>query len=846
MMTGIIAVFVIGTYEKEQKRMLANQQFTLISVLADEISQKLNTSHDALLQVARNIPESYFKDHRKLQHYIELNKALYALFHNILIYSDEGIILAANPQLTKYKGKDLSHLDYVQRTLEFGTPLVSDPFVSPVSKQPLIVMTAPIISKEGEVLGFMGGSQYFLKEHLLGNLLTAKLGKTGYFYISAKNRQILVHPNKKHILKVIDPKGSNSTYDAALNGFEGVREDNSSSSGQGLFGMKKLNFSNWLLTGVLPAEEAFLPIRNSRNRLILLMVAGAATTVCFVWAMLNFLLTPLTLLHQHIRAYTDNPDMEEEIKLRRKDEIGKLADDFNKMARSLSKSKEMSEKLIHSMQDGFTELDTSGVHINANPAFLNMTGFSKGEIIGTGVPHPYWPPEEMHSIESAFKKTKNDQQSDHELIFMKKSGERFPVIVSPSSLKDDHGNVIRYFATVKDITERKEYEKQIRQTSKMESVGNLAGGIAHEFNNMLAIIMGNNELISEEVPKESLAKESTEEIRIAGLRAREVVKQLLTFSRKDNVSNKVLDLKSVIQESMKLIRSTTPVNIKIEQKLLEGTFQVMGNDTQINQILINLCKNAVDALPENEGVITIELFNESIGTQQVQHKAKLPPGRYVKLIISDNGSGIEDGVIERVFEPYYTTKDVGAGTGIGLAVVHGIVEGHGGEIVVESKPGRGTSFIIYLPTHDGPQEHKSDEIDIFPVGDEHILYVDDEVSIANIGKRLLEGLGYTIETTTDPVKALDMVKNNPKKFDLLITDMAMPNMTGDQLIIETLKINRDIPTIICTGYSERISEISALDIGANSFIMKPVNKLELAKVVRKVLDDAKGPSISNH
>lgn len=538
--------------------------------------------------------------------------------------------------------------------------------------------------------------------------------------------------------------------------------------------------------------------------------------------------------------------MEEEIRLSQNDEIGKLAASFNKMARSLSKSKKISENLIQSMHDGFTELDASGVHINANPAFLNMTGFSKGEIIGTGTPHPYWPPEEIHSIESAFKKTQNDQQSDHELVFMKKSGERFPVIVSPSSIKDDHGRVIRYFATVKDITNRKEYEKRIQQASKMESIGNLAGGIAHEFNNMLAIIMGNNELIGEEVPPESLAKESTEEIRIAGLRAREVVKQLLTFSRQDNVSQKVLDLKSVVQESMKLIRSTTPTNIKIEQKLSEDTFTILGNGTQINQVLINLCKNAVDALPEIKGVITIELYNETIDTQQVRHQVTLPPGKYSKLIVTDNGTGMEEGVIERVFEPYYTTKAVGAGTGIGLAVVHGIVERHGGEIIVDSKLGQGTSFIIYLPTHEGLQKHESDEIDIFPVGDECVLYVDDEISIAKLGKRLLEGLGYRTETTTDPNKALDMVKKVPNKFDLLITDMAMPNMTGNQLVIETLKIRQDMPIIICTGDSDKISEKDAVDIGASSFIMKPINKLELAKTVRNVLDDAKEAKLSIH
>jgi CheY-like chemotaxis protein len=317
------------------------------------------------------------------------------------------------------------------------------------------------------------------------------------------------------------------------------------------------------------------------------------------------------------------------------------------------------------------------------------------------------------------------------------------------------------------------------------------------------------------------------------------VKQLLTFSRQGNAVKKALDFTFVVQESIKLIRSSTPVNIKIEQNLSADTYPVMGNDTQINQLLINLCNNAIDALPVKGGLITIELLNETIDILQTKYQTKLKPGQYAKLIVSDNGVGMDKVILDRVFEPYFTTKDIGEGTGIGLAVVHGIVERHGGAIYVDSKPGQGTIFTIFLPAHEGLLEQETDEQDILPVGDECILYVDDEPSIALLGKRHLENLGYTAESTTDPQKALDMVRSDPIKFDLLITDMAMPNMTGDQLIIETLKIRQDMPTIICTGYSAKISEKEAADIGARSYIMKPINKSELATTVRKVLDSAK-------
>jgi PAS domain S-box-containing protein len=428
-------------------------------------------------------------------------------------------------------------------------------------------------------------------------------------------------------------------------------------------------------------------------------------------------------------------------------------------------------------------------------------------------------------------------------VHQRKNGTRYPVEVHLQLMTI--GAPV-FVAIILDITERKQAEAErvrlesdLQQAQKMESIGNLAGGIAHEFNNLLAIIMGNNELIIEELPQGSLARESTEDIRIAGIRARDVVKQLLTFSRQDDAVKKVMDFTSVVQESMKLIRTSTPVNIKIEQNLSADTYPVMGNNTQVNQLLINLCNNAVDALPEKGGIITIELLNETIDIKQTKHQTKLKSGQYAKLIVSDNGIGMDTEILDRVFEPYFTTKAFGEGTGIGMAVVHGIVERHGGAIIADSKPGQGTTFTIFLPAHEGLFEQETEERDILPVGDEYILYVDDEPSIATLGKRLLEGLGYTTESTTDPKKALDMVRNDPNKFDLLITDMAMPNMTGEQLVIETLKIRQNMPIIICTGYSAKISEKEAADIGVRSFVMKPINKSELAKMVRKVLDGAK-------
>ncbi len=398
-----------------------------------------------------------------------------------------------------------------------------------------------------------------------------------------------------------------------------------------------------------------------------------------------------------------------------------------------------------------------------------------------------------------------------------------------------------------DFTERKKAEKekaelqtQLNQAQKMESIGTLAGGIAHEFNNILSIIIGNNELVMEELPERSLARESTEEIETAGMRARDVVKQLLTFSKQDSGVKKVMNFRSVVQESIKLIRSSTPANIEIQQTLYEDVYSVLGNDTQINQLLINLCNNAVDAMPTTGGILTVELLNETVNEKHAKGHLNLKPGQYVKLVVSDNGYGMDKETIDRIFEPYYTTKEIGHGSGIGLAIVHGIIERHHGSVTVNSHPGQGTIFTIFLPAHEVLIDQEADEEILLPTGKERILYVDDEPSIAKLGKRRLENLGYTVESTTDPLEALEMVKTDIDKFDLVISDMAMPKMTGDKLAIELMKIRPDIPFILCTGYSKTMSEDSSSEIGIKAFAYKPIVKADLAKTVREVLDQVNG------
>jgi CheY-like chemotaxis protein len=369
----------------------------------------------------------------------------------------------------------------------------------------------------------------------------------------------------------------------------------------------------------------------------------------------------------------------------------------------------------------------------------------------------------------------------------------------------------------------------------MEAIGTLAGGIAHDFNNILGIILGNTELSMYDVPEWNPTRLNLEEIRTASLRAKDVVQQLLSFARKTKLEKKPTNIIPIIKESLKLLRSSIPTSIEIRQNIPKDIDTILADPTQINQVLINLCTNAEHAMLDG-GIIEVDLKNVELDEDIAAKYPELNPGRYVNLVIDDTGHGIAQEDIDRIFDPYFTTKEVDRGTGMGLAVVHGIVKGHNGFISVKSEPGKGTAFSVFFPVVEKEAVVETETDEELPSGNERILFVDDEESIVGIGHQILERLGYKVESTTSPIDALELFRSKPDQFDLVITDMAMPKMTGDKLVKEILKIQPDIPIILCTGFSEKIDEKKAKAIGVADYIEKPLDMRDYAMKIRKVLD----------
>jgi len=424
-------------------------------------------------------------------------------------------------------------------------------------------------------------------------------------------------------------------------------------------------------------------------------------------------------------------------------------------------------------------------------------------------------------------------------------------IVSPKDNRSYHvsqtpimhrDGAVSKMTILRDTTDLIKLEGQLRHAQKMEAIGSLAGGIAHDFNNVLFAIIGYTELSIDSVPEGSNTRRNLREVLKAADRAKDMIQQILTFSRKTEKVKKPISVQYVLKEAVKLIRTSLPSTIEIRQDIDMNCGPIMADPTQIHEIIMNLGTNAYHAMREKGGVLGITLRQEEIGFDDSKYDPNIHTGAYLKLIVEDTGHGIDANIMEKIFDPYFTTKSVEEGTGMGLSIVHGIVMDYGGDIRVYSEPGKGTSFSVYLPLIEtgietGSVEPKIISAEPVPTGRERILLIDDEEQVVQMVQQILESLGYHITPCTSSVKAFEAFRAKPDNFALVITDMTMPNMTGAELATRLLEIRSDIPIILCTGFSDLMNEKKANALGIRGYVMKPVIRDKMARTIRKVLDE---------
>ncbi|MBA3027827.1 MAG: PAS domain S-box protein [Desulfobacteraceae bacterium] len=504
-----------------------------------------------------------------------------------------------------------------------------------------------------------------------------------------------------------------------------------------------------------------------------------------------------------------------------------------------------------SAQEAIIRIDDKGVICFWNESAQKIFGYTAEEAAGKNL-HQLLAPPRFHEAQTQpfkhFQETGMGPVVGKTLEFqgLKKDGTEFPIELSVSGIKIRD----KWHATgiIRDITKRKEeenernkMEEQLRQSQKMEAIGTLAGGIAHDFNNILSAVNGFTELALDEVEKGCTMESYLQEIYMAGKRAKDLVRQILTIARKTEEQIKPLQVDIIAKEALKLLRSSLPTTIEIKQKFKSSSL-IMADPTRIHQVFMNLCTNAAHAMEEKGGVLTVGLGDIKFHTAGDTPHGKLKPGEYMEISVADTGSGISSDIIESIFNPYFTTKKTGEGTGLGLAVVNGIIKNCGGEITVNSQVGSGTVFTVYLPIIKKRAEKEPYQVEDLPAGTERILVVDDELPLLELNRKMLEGLGYAVTIQSGSLASLELFQLKPYSFDLILTDMTMPNLTGDELAREMLKIRPDIPIILFTGYSKKFTGELASEIGIKAFAYKPIDKAQMAKIVRKVLDEAKVPS----
>ena len=533
---------------------------------------------------------------------------------------------------------------------------------------------------------------------------------------------------------------------------------------------------------------------------------------------------------------------------------------------AVTESEGLFKSLSENAPDIIYTLNMEGLLTYVNPAWERILGHNKEEVIGKYLVD-YARKKDAKRYFRTFKRIRDSDETigDATISLLDSDGtiRLFKASCSPNF--NSEGKMTGVVGVLKDITQQRQLEVQLQQSQKMEAIGTLAGGITHDFNNILGAILGYTDLAILEAEDDSKIRQHLDKIQEAGHRARDLVNQILAFSRQTKQERLPVEVNSIVNEALKMLRASLPSTIEIRQDTQADKGTVEADPTQIHQVLMNLCTNAAHAMQENGGILEIGIQNVYFGFSSADYEKDttleghasdsmgqanqilesqieyldILPGPYLKLTVRDTGIGMTPDVLGRIFDPYFTTREKAQGTGLGLSVVHGIIKSHGGSITVESEPGQGTTFHVYLPRMEYPKE-KADRMAAspykgIPTGHERILFVDDEEALVDIGRQMLEHLGYELITRTSSIEALELFKAEPDAFDLVITDMTMPNMTGDKLARAMIKIRPNIPIILCTGFSERVTAKSAGEIGIKKLAMKPLVMRDLAEAIREVL-----------
>jgi len=846
---GMAAISITGhlvVFEPFFSNILMEHELQQVYSAANTTAQTLDLETNLAVQSLESITKLEGFGNLNQQQ-IEKTLATFDATNPFFIYTwamdSTGKVIAA-PARSDRLGEDRSSRDYFTLTTPQNPTHFQKVRVSTRGRFSLVVGTV-ILNEEGEKVGIVAGSLGLMDRNpqLYQAVLAAPFPDQYRVFLVTSDNILLAHSDKK--LPQPSQKNLKSLSDQPfMKYFETGDRVAKSITHQGqkyIVGFASVPTADWTVIVLVPDSFVAESVSNVTKRLSTIL----GIMLFFLLSISLFFAERFSSSLGSLTMALKNFGEEGKAELAITKGGGEIKDaitafnimvaDRQKVDSQLQESEARFRTLVEQAADAFFLHNLEGELLDVNQRACDSLGYTREELLSMSVTDIDAVSVNKNYKMGIWKNMQPDSPVTVEGVHRCKDGTSFPVEVRIGMLITDNDKCI--LALARDISDRKKHEEELRQAQKMEAIGTLAGGIAHDFNNILTAIFGNIELAKMKADISNPLYEHLEAINKSAIRSKKLVEQILTFSRKTEQNKHPLRIDVVLKEAMKLLRSSIPTTIEIKEDIVSQS-TVVADSTQVHQIIMNLCTNAYHAMREKGGTLGVALKDVDITIDDVAMMPELSVGKYVELVISDSGSGINQEIMDKIFEPYFTTNESGGGTGLGLAVVHGIVKGHNGYISVYSKPNQGTTFHVYLPAseEDAKAEEMLSEADQLTGGTEHIMFIDDEENNATVAKEILTRYGYQVDIFTNGVEAWQQIQKQPDKYDLVITDMTMPFMTGTELAQKIIEIRPRLPIILCTGYSEMINREKSLAMGISEYMKKPMSMSELVKSVRQTLD----------
>jgi PAS domain S-box-containing protein len=835
-LAAVLPIFIVGLItlslvSRNISDEVAVKNLSIARSLAGEVERFLNEPSSLLGQVRDVLATGSIREEEETSAYLDALIGNYSFFSAVHILDEGGEVTNLAPYDEEVLGLNMSYQPFYRTGEEKGTPFWSPTFISPQTEQPTLALSRSL--RAGTVVGYLNLE---VLRDMIGRVGT-DTGTGGYAVILDEEGTVLSHRVMKNALERRNLKNLAAVRQSMAAG-EGTYPDRIDGADV-LASIALVPQTGWMVVYFQEKDEAFALTRSIFATFSLVTAVSVALAVLVSLDSLKRLLAPFSALVEKSRrvaggkyertalegSYSEIDDLSRN--------LDHMIDAVQQREAALRESEGKYRELAELLPEAVFEMNTEGIITYANRSAFSLFGYSQEEMEkGLKGLALIAPGDRERAVENLKLISHGADIGMKEYRAVKKGDTVFPALFHSTAILRK-GVPVGVRGVIVDLSEKKRTEDQLRQAQKMEAIGTLAGGIAHDFNNILAALLGYCELAMMDASGNRRLADSLGNIMLAGKRARNLVSQILTFSRQSSREPRPIQPKIVVKEALKLLRASLPTTIAIEQNL-DSESTVLADPTELHQVVMNLCTNAAYAMDESGGTLTVTLTDIDLEEIYAAHRSGMG-GRYIDLTVRDTGTGIAGYIKDRIFDPYFTTKPKEEGTGMGLSMVHGIVERCGGTITVESAVGEGTEISVFLPSR--TEAMKVEATGELPTrGTERILFVDDEPVLGTLARQALERYGYRLTVFSDSEEALRRFSADPGAWDLVITDMTMPQLTGDILARRMMLSRKDIPIIMTTGFSEKIDEAKALAMGIRALEYKPIAPGRMAEAIRKVMD----------